>query len=200
MARLNLPTLRLTDKLVDSQGQPAPYFLTFLNGAIKSLQAAINGIQGALDAAGIAQAAADLATTAAANADAAAAAAQASTDTSAAATDLANSYVTGLTMTATDAGTNVTITISAHSRVYGDGTTVAVSAGSVTGLPYSTIERVYYDQPSRAGGTVSYQATTSASTAAQTGDRHSVGAVTTPAALGSPKPGRPVLPPGYVEP
>jgi hypothetical protein len=108
--------------------------------------------------------------------------------------------VTGATITATDAGADVTITISAHTRHYPqpDGSTVdvAVSGGSLTGRAYSTTYYIYYDDPSRAGGAVTYQSTTSEATAAQIGDRHTVGGVTTPAALGAPKTGGYTRPPG----
>lgn len=116
--------------------------------------------------------------------------------------ELTNSYVDGLTVSATDAGSNATITISAHDRIYpktdGTTTTVAVSGGALTGLAYSTAYWVYYDQPSRAGGAVTYVASTSPT--AQIGDRHNVTAVTTPAAAGPPVPGNPALPPGYISP
>ena len=116
--------------------------------------------------------------------------------------ELTNSYVDGLTLTATDAGASATITISGHNRVYpktdGTGTPVAVTGGSLSGLAYSTQYWIYYDQPSRAGGAVTYFASTSPT--AQIGDRHNVGAVTTPAAAGAPIPGNVIRPPGYVEP
>jgi len=98
---------------------------------------------------------------------------------------LTNSGVTGITISAVDAGSNCTISISNHTRVYGDGVSVSVTGGSITGLAYSTLYYVYYDQASRAGGTVTYVATVVKASAAQVNDRHLVGSVTTPAALGS---------------
>jgi hypothetical protein len=154
----------------------------------------------AIAAIAAAQAAADAANTAAATADAAATSAQATADDITSANELATSYVTGATITATDAGTDVTITVSAHTRHYPqpDGSTidVAVSGGSLTGRAYSTTYYVYYDDPSRAGGAVTYQTTTSEATAAQIGDRHTVGGVSTPAAAGAPKTGGYTRPPG----
>lgn len=118
------------------------------------------------------------------------AAADAAQDTATAITDasaLANSFPTGATISATDAGANATITISAHTRRYvnpdGTFTDVAVNGGSLTGLAYSTFFYVYYDDAARAGGAVTYLSTTSSTTATQAGDRHVVGAVLTPAAL-----------------
>lgn len=147
---------------------------------------AIPGIQDAIDAANAAAAAAN---TAAANA-------QTTADTGAAANKIANSYVSGLTLTATDAGASTTITISSHTRVYGDGTTKSVTGGSLTGLAYDTFYYIYYDDPTFAGGSVTYVATTSSTTAAQTGSRHVVGGVNTPMAGDPPAPGDPVRPPG----
>ncbi len=139
-----------------------------------------------------AQAAADAAQTAADGADTAAAAAQDATDANARFLSISNSNVTGCTITATDAGANATVTISAHTRNYADGTSVAVTGGSVTGLAYSTQFFIYYDQTSLAGGAVTYAAVTSGPDAQPTAaggsapDRHYVGSVVTPAAAGGP--------------
>lgn len=91
------------------------------------------------------------------------------------------------------------VTIAAHDRKYGDGTVVSVTGGTVaTGLTSGDIAWIYYDQASRAGGAVTYQFTQVETDIAQTGDRHSLGAVTIPAS-GS-QAGNPVRPPGYVNP
>jgi hypothetical protein len=108
-----------------------------------------------------------------------------------AAAALTGSGVTGATITATDAGASATIAITAHTRVYG------VNAGSVTGQPYATLIYVYYDQASRAGGAVTFRATTSQSIGAQTGSRHLVGQVLTPAAAAAPTLGDYVGAPGF---
>lgn len=189
---VRIPTLTQRDPAVDPQGRFTNVTLRTLNTALGQIVTAINAIA---DIPEIQQALIDL--------DAATAAAQAAADNANAAatettnvTSLANSYVSGLTLTGTDAGANATITISDHMRVYGDGTSVAVTGGSLTGLAYDTLYYIYYDQPSRAGGSVTYLSTTTASTAAQTGDRHVVGSTTTPLAAGTPIDGQPVLPPG----
>lgn len=93
----------------------------------------------------------------------------------------------GNVLSATDAGSNVTITIAAHTRKYGDATSVSVSGGTLTGLDYSTKYYVYYDDANRTGGSETYHATTDPNTSqpnAATG-RHSLGKITTPAAGGS---------------
>jgi hypothetical protein len=179
---LRLPTLNQNIPIADAQGNPSPEFMRFWQNTVGKIAAAFNATTAANAAAIVANNAAATALNAA----------QTVTNVSA----ISNSYVTGVTITATDVGTNVTLTISAHTRVYGDGTSVAVSAGSITGLPYSTLEYVYYDDAARVGGPVVYLATTSSATAAQAGIRHTVGSATTPAALGAPISGKFVRPPG----
>lgn len=171
-----------------------------INTAINELSIQVNQIaaaQAAADAANAAAAAADIA---AANADAAAAAAQGTADAVQAESSLANSFTTGLTITATDAGANVTIAMSAHSRVYGDGTTVAVNAGNVLALAYSTSYWIGYIDAARTGGAVTYTASTTIQGNGTSANYHFVGAVITPAAAAPPATGEPVLPPGAVIP
>ena len=202
-----LPRLPIGAPIVDS-GQRATValhrYLETLTVNLESQLGALQAAQAAQAAATLANAAAAAAQTAANTANTAAGTAQTAATTAnnvattvTAANAIATSYVTGLTLMASDAGTNVTVTISAHTRVYGDGTSVAVNSGTVTGRPYSTTQRIYYDDAGRAGGAVTYQATTVATVAAQTGSRHSVGAVITPASAGSPVNGKAVDPPGY---
>lgn len=196
---IRLDRLLRFEKVANADGTVDADFQAKWQTVMENIESSVNAV---IDA----QNAADAANAAAAAADAAAAAAQTAADdattaaaTAAADSSLASSGVTGLTMTATDAGADATITISGHTRIYGDGTSVSVTGGSVTGLAYSTGYYLYYDQASRLGGAVTYVATTSAATAAQTGDRHSLGAVTTPAAAGPPNDGNVNLPPGVVE-
>ena len=177
---------------MDKDGRATVEFLRTINSTLQSIAYALNQvialpeIQAALIALDAATAAAQAA------ADNANSAATVVADQS----NLANSYVDGLTLGATDAGTNATITVSAHSRVYGDGTTVAVAGGSITALAYSTLYYITYEDPTRAGGTVTYMTTTNAAVAAQTGNTHVVGSIMTPAAAAPPQVGSPVLPPG----
>lgn len=186
---IKLPRMQRLFPIVEGAGLPHRSFHQNWDKAMETIESALNSVIAA-------QAAADAANAAAAAADAAAIAAQGAADDAASTSALANSGVTGATITGTDAGANVTVTISAHTRVYGDGTSVSVNGGSVTGLSYSTLYYIYYDQASRAGGAVTYLATTSQTTAAQTGDRHLVGQVTTPAALAGPTDGDYVGAPG----
>jgi hypothetical protein len=195
---LKLPRLPTNQRLVDENGFPTDVMQLWWQKVVEDVEASINGIALALDAAGIALDAADAAQTAADNADAAAAAAQGAADSTTESTALASSYVEGITVTATDAGANATITISAHDRIYiyDPPTPIAVFGGSITGLAYSTLYYVYYDQPSRAGGSVTYQTTINNTDVAQINNRHSVAQVTTPAAAAPPNNGGGVRPPG----
>jgi hypothetical protein len=94
------------------------------------------------------------------------------------------------------AASDGTITISAHTRVYGDGTSVAVNAGSTSGWAQGQFVQIYYDDAGRAGGAVSYQGTTDL--IAQTGARHIIGGVAIPVAGLPAQDGFPPFPPGYV--
>lgn len=205
---IRLPRLASNTDIVTADRKPTLQFSLDWNRAMEQIESTLNqltaipSIQAALLSLDAATAAA---TTAAASANAAAGTAlgaagtaQNAADTVTASSALANSYVTGLTITATDAGTSATVTISDHSRVYAYNppTTVAVTGSTITGLLYETTYYIVYDDPSRAGGAVGYGAYTSANEAAQVNDRHSVGTVVTPAAAGAPAPGRPVAPPG----
>ena len=172
---VKLPRMQRLFPIVEGAGLPHRSFHQNWDTAMETIEAALNSVIAA-------QTAADAANAAAASADAAALAAQGAADDAAATSALSNSGVTGATITGTDAGANATVNITAHTRVYGDGTSVSVNSGSVTALSYSTLYYIYYDQTSRLGGAVTYAATTSDTTAAQTGDRHLVGSVTTPAA------------------
>lgn len=177
-------------------GYPTPEFLRNINSGLDLLNY-LADIQAAADAA---QQAADNANTAAQNAQNAADAAQGAANGAADATALANSYPTGVTISANDVGggTSSTVFITAHTRVYATDpqTSVSVNAGSIPGLVPDTRYYIYYDQPSRSGGTVSYAATTNQSNVAQVNNRHSVGTVKTPVASGGPTNGGGTTPPG----
>lgn len=92
----------------------------------------------------------------------------------------------GTILSATDAGSDATITIANHTRKYTDATSKSVTGGSITGLAYNTQYAVYYDQTSRNGGSVTYHATTDPNTglANAAAGRHFCGKITTPAAGG----------------
>ncbi len=197
---IRLDRLLRFEKVANADGTVDAGFQAKWQTVMENIESSVNAVIDAQNAADAANAAAAAADAAAAAADAAASSAQTAADDASSASALATSGTSGLTITATDAGANVTITISAHTRVYGDGTSVAVTGGSITALAYSTAYYIYYDQASRAGGAVTYLTTTVQATAAQTGDRHSLGSGTTPAAGAGPVAGNRNLPPRVIEP
>lgn len=101
------------------------------------------------------------------------------------------SFPSGAAISGTDAGANATVAVTAHTRLYGN-TSVAVDAGSVTGLAYGSRRFIYYDDPDNAGGAVTYQATATqadALTSTTNPGRHFVGTIVTPAAAAPPTTG-----------
>lgn len=109
---------------------------------------------------------------------------------------LAKSFVTPQNIIFADS--SGTILINAHTRVYGDGNSVPVSGGSVSGFNPGDYVQIYYDDAARAGGVVNYQGTTSV--VVQSGARHIVGGVAIPPPGTTPTPGTVRPPPGYVPP
>lgn len=206
-----LPRIPGNIALVDpSTGRVTTEFQRWWQTTMEAIEGQESNQQALLDALITAQASADAAAAAAAAADAAAAtaataaaAAQTSADSVTSDTNISNSYVIGVAIAGHDAGASATVNISAHSRLYGDGTTVAVNSGSVTGLAYSTSYYIYYDDSIRAGGAVTYHVTTAIGSAAQSGvnpNRHYVGAVVTPAALAADTAGVGAAPPAIIFP
>ena len=103
-----------------------------------------------------------------------------------------------LTISASTDPAGSTISVSAHSRIYSD-RTVEVDAGQFGGLTASTTYSIYYDDPERAGGLVSYAGAESADDAVPSAAhpyRHYVGYVTTPAAGQPPSGGGGAIGPG----
>lgn len=132
---------------------------------------------------------------------------QAQADATAAARETArlNSYPSpgvGI-LHAADVGSDVTITVDNHTRVYPvqgsiDVPDVAITGGTVTGQPFSTRIYVYYDDTTLANATPTFLATTTSATA-QVGaaaGRHFLGYVDTPADGGAATGGTGGGPPG----
>lgn len=197
---LRVPTITSSLPIVDADGNPTAHFVQAWNNSLKEIVTSLNSVLAAQAAAAQANSAAVAANTAATTANAAAATAQTTATAITSSQSLGSSYVSGATISATDAGGDVTVTISAHTRIYpnanGTTTSVAVNSGTLTGLNYSTKYYVFYDDAARSGGAVTYQSSTSVTVAAQIGARHVVGGVTTPAAAGTAVSGRYVRPPG----
>lgn len=109
---------------------------------------------------------------------------------------LVNSYIDPVGAgSASSAGT---VTITAHTRRYGNGTSVSVNSGSVTGFSPGQYVTVYYVDAARAGGAVTYQGTTSA--VSQTGSTHIVWQGAIPSAGAADAPGSGPTAPGYTPP
>ena len=151
----------------------------------------------------IQQAVAD-ANAAAATANAAAATANAATVVNKTQASIVTSFIdqssyTGSLLSCTSAGV---ITILSHTRIYGDSILnppVSVIGGSLVtvGSASGNNIRIYYTDPTRAGGNVTYQYTIDPVAApVQGGDIHSIGAVKVPAS-GSVY-GIQLGPPGYI--
>ena len=82
-------------------------------------------------------------------------------------------------LTATSGASTSTISVASHNLQYGFGQ-VAYNSGSISGLSTSTLYYVYADDPTYAGGAVTYQATTNAQTAVAGNGRYYLGSITTP--------------------
>lgn len=215
MVLVRIPTLSASEIAIDERGRFTTATLRTLNAILQQLAEAINAIAeipeiqealaNAQDAIVAAQDAADAANAAAANAQSAADQAQGATDAVASEISLNNSYPADYVEPLFEADEFGNITIADHKRIYGDQAidpTVDVDAGSVNaaGVIAGQVVRVFYDDPSRNGGVVTYQFTTIAAQAAQTGSRHSIGSVRIPSSGAPPIAGTPTLPPGGAYP
>ena len=109
--------------------------------------------------------------------------------------DVVNSYPTGCAVSADSSGV---VTITSHSRNYGDQAVVSVNAGSVnTGAAAGSVVRLYYNDPKKAGGAVTYQATVDPATPIPQGNGiHSVAVVTIPSS--GTASGKLLQPPGFI--
>lgn len=210
MNGFRVPRLPRNVALVDERGNPTKVFQQWwqstaemIEGQERRQDELLDAIVKAQEAAAAAQTAAETATTAAGSAQEAANNAQtAAGDAGGAATvaqkmaALSNSGVIGGTISAMTFGSDAEIAVSAHTRVYGDGRTVPVNSGTVSLLSPATNYYIGYEDPARAGGSVSYMATTDEGAAAQVGDWHLVGEVFTPEQDGPPVSGTTTRAPG----
>lgn len=203
---LRLPRLSSASAIVDPDGKPNGTMIlwwqqvvTQIEGAIQAI-VSLTGIQSQFDqalqqaqrATTAAQAAATAASTAAAAAQAQADAAQAQADAARREAALTASYIDPASVLT---ASPTTITVAAHTRHYGDGTSVPVDAGTVGATASGDVDYVFYSDPARAGGSVTYQVATTQP--AQTGDTHVVGAVSIPT-TGTQEGGDGPRLPGYV--
>jgi len=189
---LRIPTLSQAQPFVDKDGRLTNEALRRLNEILGGLTRQGNATAEAINAANLAAAAAELAKDAADMAQAAADQAQSSGNVTSSELALQNSYISPASVLT---ATPTTITIANHTRFYADGTSAPVTGATIAATGPGQTDYIYYDQPSRAGGTVSYQVSTTQPI--QSGDRHVVGAVMIPTA-GTANGGRGPQAPGYV--
>lgn len=85
---------------------------------------------------------------------------------------------------ATENGTTATITVLAHTRVYGDGTTLSITGAAVASLMPDTVYAGYYDDETLAvtGPTFIFTTDTALAQAVKAEGRHFIGRIKTPAA------------------
>lgn len=190
---LNLKRLEAQKSYFDANGRPTMQMQIFWQQTVEALESATNALI-ASDANQDALLAQILAAQATADA------AQGTADAAAKEAARTSSYTAPTSvLTAADVGSDATITIAAHTRVYpGAIDDVALAGGTITGLPFSTAYYVYYDDATLADTTPSFLATTSVATA-QVGaaaGRHFVGYVMTPADGGASSGGTGGSPPG----
>jgi hypothetical protein len=205
---VSLPRLQRTIEISENDGKPTFWFHRWWDEMAGKIEQAFADIESTVS--DLAATQADLATAQAglATAQADIAAAQADiistqNDLTAAIRDIArlSSYTAPTNvLSASDAGTDATITIAGHTRVYPGAfvNDVTVSGGTLTGKAFSTTYYVYYDDATLADTTPTYVATTVIADA-QVGagtSRHFVGVVTTPADGGGGTSGGGGYPPG----
>lgn len=179
---------RLTsfDQLLNTNGTPSLRFMVIWQETVEKIEEAFEALTTQ-----VSDNSAIIARLVAAEAVAAAAAATAAETEAREA--LSQSYVNPTqVLTATSSGV---VSIAAHSRIYGDGSSVSVNSGSVSGFGEGDYVTIYYDDAAREGGAVAYSGTTSA--VAQSGNRHVVGSVTIPAAGAGTTTGVSPTAPGY---
>jgi type II secretory pathway pseudopilin PulG len=183
---IRIPRLQGGRAVVDANGIPTNSFLRTFNDALGLIESTLNAVIDAQNAADAAKKAADTAQTAADNAQKAADQAQGGTREQA----LVSSYIAPRSVVT---ATKLVISIVAHTRYYGDGTSVPVNAGTVQGTDFGDTDDVWYVDPDRTGGAVTY--VTGTDGPAQGNDVHVVGSVslsnTTTPVTGSPGPGKP---------
>jgi hypothetical protein len=184
-----LDTLFAGEAIVDEKGRPTRRFQQIFQNTIEGIKAILTSQGSSINELQRIYAGINAAQSTAAQAVQTAQTVQA-------AIDLSGSFIAPVgALTASSAGS---ITIAAHTRHYADGTTVAVDGGSVSGFASGAYVTVYYLDPARTGGAVSYVGTTDA--VSQTGNTHIVGQVTIPGVGEADVPGAGPTAPGYVPP
>lgn len=165
-------------RLVKDDGAPTAEFLRQMNDMISNISSAVNSVKDQTDMIQFSLEQAGIALTTAQEAKDLAEAEGRKQALTQSYTEPAN--VLSAAIDPADA-TKAIITIAAHTRIYVNGTSVSVSAGTINGQPLDTSLIVYYVDVERAGGLVTYQVTQDQTVGAQVNDTHCVGVVQTPA-------------------
>lgn len=148
--------------------------------SINGLRASVDAIQSAFAAAAEAQRIAGLATEAATSVQNE--------------VKLTASYTSPQNALSADSGG--TVTIASHTRVYGDGSTVSITGGTLSGFAIGQVVGVYYNDPTYSLTAPTFLADTGGGEAVQTNGRHVIGFVTVPGAGQPPSGGTGPTPPG----
>jgi hypothetical protein len=189
LADFRLDRLSSSFAIVTKDGRPSQSFQFRDTGICEKIEAAFDNQQDQLDAIEALQTQqtailADLASQLAQIITA-----QATADAAAREAARINSYPNpGSVLSAADVGSDCTVTIANHTRVYPvqgsiDVPDVSITGGTITGLAFSTRYYVYYDDTTLSNTTPTFLATTTSATA-QVGaaaGRHFVGYIDTPA-------------------
>lgn len=175
---ISIPPLQERNPIVDEQRRPVVNFIRSLNAAFRQIQQAFNDnaelVQQLAELAGLVDAQGEIIEAQQETIEQL----QTQQETAESDSSLANSGVVQETgpMTIDDTGV---INIPDHSRQYGNPTlnpSVSVSAGSVNvSATAGQSVYVFYDDVGRAGGFVTFQASTDAADGLQRAGRHSVG-------------------------
>lgn len=176
-----------------NQGGPegmSPNMQRFYQGNVEETEKSINGIAATIT---VLQRALEDVAAAQAKAEEASAAADVVSKDSA----LQSSYTDPIGVLTANA--DGTVDIASHTRVYGDGSSVAVTGATLSGYGAGDNVRPYYDDIEQAGGAVTWLASTSG-VISQTNGIHLVGVAVIPAATEPPAVGTPSYPPGYAIP
>lgn len=173
---LRVPTLTQQQPIVEESRRPTSAFLRTMNDIIQRIVQVVNAIVVVLNLQEqIQQQLGDL-DQAVADAKQAAEDAKNAADATKREAALTGSYIDPDGVVS---ATPTVVSIAAHTRYYADGTSVAVNAGTGEATAEAEIDYVSYEDPTRAGGAVTYIISTTPPV--QTGDTHVVGAVQIPA-------------------
>lgn len=195
--RLN--RLRASEAMVTPNGQPTAKFQQEYQANVEQTEQAIRSLaRGQIDLRGIV--AILLATQkAAGEATVAAAAAQEQANRTDDYNRVRDSYSDAGVLSASNAAGVATITVAAHQRHYLDPPSdVALTGGSIGGLPAATQIFVFYEDPELDGGAITYQATPDETASIATLSnpfRHRVGTIMTPTNTGEGTEGGSSVPP-----